>query len=117
MMHPQHMSSSPAFVWNPSLPPIPFLCFSLSASNQLAPLILCAALARCVQVCNTPALCAEATLQPLRRYPATLDAVVVFSDILIVPQAMGLEVRMEPGPVFPSPLASPDDGLQKHRRA
>ncbi len=62
-----------------------------------------------MQVCNNPALCAEATLQPLRRYPGTLDAVVVFSDILIVPQAMGLEVRMEPGPVFPSPLASPED--------
>ena len=61
------------------------------------------------QVCNDPALCSEATLQPLRRFPATLDAVVVFSDILIVPQAMGLEVRMEPGPVFPAPLASPAD--------
>ncbi len=60
-------------------------------------------------MCNTPALCAEATLQPLRRFPATLDAVVIFSDILIVPQAMGLEVRMEPGPVFPSPLAGPAD--------
>ena len=62
-----------------------------------------------MQVCNTPALCAEATLQPLKRFPATLDAVVIFSDILIVPQAMGLEVRMEPGPVFPRPLASPSD--------
>ncbi len=60
-------------------------------------------------MCNNPALCAEATLQPLRRFPATLDAVVIFSDILIVPQAMGLEVRMEPGPVFPAPLAGPAD--------
>jgi uroporphyrinogen decarboxylase len=59
-------------------------------------------------MCQTPELCAEATLQPLRRFP-TLDAVVIFSDILIVPQAMGLEVRMEPGPVFPTPLLSPED--------
>ena len=64
---------------------------------------------RTLQVCNNPALCSEATLQPLHRFPATLDAVVVFSDILIVPQAMGLEVRMEPGPVFPAPLTSPED--------
>jgi len=35
--------------------------------------------------------------------------VVIFSDILIIPQAMGLEVRMEPGPVFPAPLAGPGD--------
>ena len=60
------------------------------------------------QVCNTPELCAEATLQPLRRF-ANLDAVVIFSDILIIPQAMGMEVLMAPGPVFPSPLKSPDD--------
>ena len=61
------------------------------------------------EVCETPALCCEATLQPLRRFPQLLDGVVIFSDILIVPQAMGLEVRMEPGPVFPAPLASPAD--------
>jgi uroporphyrinogen decarboxylase len=59
-------------------------------------------------MCNTPALCADVTLQPLRRFPG-LDAVVIFSDILIVPQAMGLEVRMAPGPVFPAPLRGPDD--------
>jgi uroporphyrinogen decarboxylase len=35
--------------------------------------------------------------------------VVIFSDILIVPQAMGLEVKMAPGPVFPSPILSPAD--------
>jgi hypothetical protein len=60
------------------------------------------------QMCNTPELCAEATLQPLRRFPA-LDAVVIFSDILIVPQAMGMEVHMNPGPSFPSPLKKPAD--------
>lgn len=58
-------------------------------------------------MCQKPALCAETTLQPLRRYKNTLDAVVIFSDILIVPQAMGLEVLMQPGPFFPQPILTP----------
>eukprot|EP00158_Paraphelidium_tribonemae_P010077 Partr_v1_DN31647_c0_g1_i1_m77976 putative Uroporphyrinogen decarboxylase len=45
-------------------------------------------------MCQTPALSADVTLQPLRRYIDLLDAVVIFSDILIVPQAMGMEVIM-----------------------
>lgn len=53
-------------------------------------------------MCHTPDLAATVTLQPLERVPE-LDAVVIFSDILIVPQAMGLECQMVPGkgPVFP----------------
>lgn len=60
-------------------------------------------------VCRTPELACEVTLQPLRRFP--LDAAIIFSDILVVPQAMGMEVQMVPGkgPVFPSPLKSTDD--------
>lgn len=63
------------------------------------------------KVCQTPALAAEVTLQPLRRYEGLLDAVVIFSDILIVPQAMGLECLMIPGkgPSFPEPLREPAD--------
>ncbi len=60
-------------------------------------------------VVRTPALAAEVTLQPLERFP--LDAAIIFSDILVVPQAMGLTVEMIPGqgPHFPDPLGVPDD--------
>lgn len=60
-------------------------------------------------VCRTPELAAEVTLQPIRRFP--LDAAIIFSDILVVPQAMGMEVEMVPGrgPHFRNPLATPVD--------
>lgn len=62
-------------------------------------------------MCRTPELSCALTLQPLERYPDRLDAVIIFSDILIVPQAVGMEVRMVPGkgPVFPKPLVTPSD--------
>ena len=60
-------------------------------------------------VVQTPELAAEVTLQPVRRFE--LDAAIIFSDILVVPQAMGLTVEMVPGtgPRFPDPLAKPSD--------
>ncbi|KAG9482855.1 hypothetical protein GDO78_009038 [Eleutherodactylus coqui] len=62
--------------------------------------------------CRSPEVCCELTLQPLRRF--SLDAAIIFSDILVIPQALGMEIRMEPGrgPVFPEPLKGPKD-LQK----
>jgi len=60
-------------------------------------------------MCQTPSLASLVTLQPLERFD--LDAAIIFSDILVIPQALGMEVIMEPGvgPVFPSPLMTPAD--------
>jgi uroporphyrinogen decarboxylase len=61
-------------------------------------------------VCQTPELACEVTLQPIRRFPG-LDAAIIFSDILVIPQALGMVVEMKPGvgPVFEKPLAQPAD--------
>jgi uroporphyrinogen decarboxylase len=48
-----------------------------------------------LELCYSPDLAAEATLQPLRRFD--LDAAIVFADILVVPQAMGLGVSFAEG--------------------
>jgi uroporphyrinogen decarboxylase len=61
------------------------------------------------EICRTPALATEITLQPIRRYSGLLDASIIFSDILVIPQAMGMEVLMNPGPQFPEPLNTPED--------
>jgi uroporphyrinogen decarboxylase len=56
-----------------------------------------------VDFCLTPALAAEATLQPVRRFG--MDAAILFADILLVPQALGQKVGFgEDGPVL-EPLA------------
>ncbi|KAF7301613.1 Uroporphyrinogen decarboxylase [Mycena indigotica] len=60
-------------------------------------------------ICRTPALATEITVQPIRRYTGLLDAAIIFSDILVIPQAMGMEVLMNPGPEFPDPLSTPAD--------
>jgi len=49
------------------------------------------------KVCRTPELACEVTLQPLRRFD--FDAAIIFSDILVVPQALGMTVEMIPGKV------------------
>ncbi|KAF1383327.1 hypothetical protein PFLUV_G00130780 [Perca fluviatilis] len=59
--------------------------------------------------CRSPETCCELTLQPLRRFP--FDAAIIFSDILVIPQAMGMDVQMVAGkgPTFPDPLKEPED--------
>ncbi|WP_029006682.1 uroporphyrinogen decarboxylase [Azorhizobium doebereinerae] len=46
-------------------------------------------------LCYTPELAAEVTLQPIRRFG--FDAAIIFSDILVVPHALGMNVRFEAG--------------------
>lgn len=48
-----------------------------------------------VELCLNPALAAEVTLQPIRRFQ--LDAAIIFSDILIVPHALGVKLWFEDG--------------------
>jgi uroporphyrinogen decarboxylase len=58
---------------------------------------------------KTPELACEVTLQPLARFP--LDAAILFSDILTIPDAMGLGLHFVEGegPKFHRPLAGPAD--------
>lgn len=57
--------------------------------------------------CQTPELASDITLMPIKRYP--LDAAILFSDILVVPQAMGMNFEMKPGvgPWLENPIRSP----------
>jgi uroporphyrinogen decarboxylase len=56
--------------------------------------------------CQTPELAAEITIQPVEQ--VGVDAAIIFSDILVVPQAMGMEVQMleGKGPLLPEPIKS-----------
>ncbi|TWP29004.1 uroporphyrinogen decarboxylase [Apibacter muscae] len=59
--------------------------------------------------CQTPELAAEITLMPIQRFP--LDAAILFSDILVIPQAMGMpfEMKESVGPFLANPIASKED--------
>ncbi|WP_018935848.1 uroporphyrinogen decarboxylase [Thioalkalivibrio sp. ALJ24] len=59
-----------------------------------------------MSLCQNPELACEVTMQPLRRFP--LDAAILFSDILTIPDAMGLGLYFETGegPKFRDPVRS-----------
>lgn len=59
--------------------------------------------------CQTPELACEITLQPVDIIG--VDAAILFSDILVVPQAMGLEVQLieQVGPLLPQPIKNSND--------
>ncbi|WP_049723519.1 uroporphyrinogen decarboxylase [Gilvimarinus polysaccharolyticus] len=60
-------------------------------------------------LCGNPEMACEVTLQPLERYP--LDAAILFSDILTIPDAMGLGLYFEvgEGPKFKKPVRTEAD--------
>ncbi len=59
--------------------------------------------------CQTPELAAEITVMPIDQIGT--DAAILFSDILVVPQAMGVDVQMKPdiGPWLPNPVRTQAD--------
>lgn len=59
--------------------------------------------------CQTPELACEITIQPVDIIG--VDAAILFSDILVVPQAMGLEVQLveSVGPLLPNPIKTAED--------
>lgn len=62
-----------------------------------------------MSLCSNPQLACEVTLQPLRRFK--LDAAILFSDILTIPDAMGLGLYFETGegPKFKRPVTTASD--------
>ena len=61
-----------------------------------------------LDLCFTPEFAAEVTLQPIRRF--RFDAAIIFSDILVIPYALGRDVSFEAGE---GPRLQPMDSLDK----
>jgi len=61
-----------------------------------------------LELCKTPKLAAEVTIQPIRRFG--FDAAILFSDLLVPLEAMGLAVEFtDEGPRLPEPIRTPAD--------
>ena len=61
------------------------------------------------ELVQNPQLACDVTMMPINRFD--LDAAIIFCDILVIPQALGMIVEMLPskGPSFPAPLIVPAD--------
>ena len=64
-----------------------------------------------VEMCLTPAVAAELTLQPVRRYH--MDAAILFSDILMLPHALGQKLTFREGE---GPILEPIESYADFRR-
>lgn len=66
-------------------------------------------------MCKTPELAAEVTLQPVDIIE--IDAAIIFSDILVIPEAMGMHLKMHEGrgPIFQNPIRNYDDFKKLNR--
>ncbi len=62
-----------------------------------------------LSLCHTPEMAAEVTLQPVDI--VGVDAAILFSDILVIPNEMGMDLRFEKGegPIFDKPIKSIED--------
>ena len=62
-----------------------------------------------LEMCKHPEVCCKLALQPLHSF--NLDAAILFSDILTIPDAFGLDVQFieNKGPVFRNPISEPKD--------
>jgi uroporphyrinogen decarboxylase len=60
-----------------------------------------------LDICRTAELAAEVTLQPIRKFPG-LDAAIIFSDILLLSEPMGIHVEFvkNEGPAIRNPIAT-----------
>jgi uroporphyrinogen decarboxylase len=66
-----------------------------------------------LEICKTPALAAEVSIQPFERLG--VDAIIVFSDILIVAEAMGMHLDVpDSGPVLANPIRDPNALARLH---
>lgn len=63
-----------------------------------------------MEICKIPELSAEVTLQPIKKF--NLDAAIIFSDILLLPEAMGIELFFDEktsAPIIPNPIKGKKD--------